>query len=203
MAKRCTRRRKRPVRAGAFPLYYNNIPDRQRRGLALHCSERKSASQIPLRWLRNTAMIAGRDGPTPNDATSHQGVPNMAESKIQPLIRKYEEMARLTKPVCMTSCPEPGGCCAPQYCDLATLRAKEFGVELPEQDHPRLPYMGAEGCVVPPYLRPLCAMHACESHVLTQPEFAKRYLALREIVCILETELGPSWPSHMARKYRE
>ncbi len=122
---------------------------------------------------------------------------------IHLLERKYRQIAEMTQPWCLEQCPEPGGCCAPQYCDLAEMRAGEFGVTLPEQVHPTLKFMGASGCIVPPFLRPLCAVHVCESQLREDPGFAQGYQALREEVCSLEERLGPSWPCAMARNYWE
>ena len=135
-----------------------------------------------------------------------RGPADIAPSGMEPpapLERKYREIAEFTRPRCMEECPEPGACCASRYCDEAERRAGEFGVRLSVQRHPSLKFMGEGGCVVPPYLRPLCAVHVCEFHVLRDPPFAGRYLALREEVCVLEEKLGPSWPRGMARDYRE
>ncbi len=119
------------------------------------------------------------------------------------LIEKYRAIAELTQPRCMGGCPEPGGCCRPQYCLLAETRARQFGKTLPPQNHPTLRYMGPEGCVVPPHLRPLCAVHVCEFHVRQDAAFGEEYLALREAVCRLEERLGLPWPEGMARDYWE
>jgi len=123
--------------------------------------------------------------------------------KSTELQRLYEAIAALTRERCLHHCPEPGGCCGPQYCDLAEERAAQFGVQLPVQAHPRLKYMGPRGCVVPAYLRPLCAVHVCEMQVLQHEDFARVYLGLRETVCRTEERLGPGWPRRMARRYWE
>ncbi len=119
------------------------------------------------------------------------------------LKRKYEEIAELTRPKCLGECPEPGRCCTPAYCDLAELRAKEYGRAFPYQGHPTLKFLGEQGCVVPPYLRPLCAVHVCEIHLLNGDAYSEEYFEIREEVCELEEELGPSWPQGLARDYWE
>jgi hypothetical protein len=122
---------------------------------------------------------------------------------IDLLKRKYRRIADITRPRCLEQCHEPGACCTPRYCELAQTRAREFGVRLPEQGHPTLKYMGTQGCVVPPYLRPLCAVHVCDYHVMRDDAFARAYLELREEVCRAEAEVGPSWPEGMARDFWE
>ncbi|MCZ6843227.1 MAG: hypothetical protein O7G32_10405 [SAR324 cluster bacterium] len=148
-----------------------------------------------IKWGHAKSRIASAAGP---GGPSTPGAPSLDD-----LIDKYQEMADLTKPMCMQDCPEPGGCCDARYCDAAEARAGEFGVQLPRQRHETLKYMGPRGCVVPPYLRPLCAVHVCEFYVLRKKSFARRYLPLREEVCLLEEALGPSWPKGMARIYWE
>jgi hypothetical protein len=94
----------------------------------------------------------------------------------------YQKVADLTKPKC-GACRVPNSCCDSMYCDLATDRAKELGVELKPTgfaNKKNLLYMSETGCVVPPYLRPLCAVHVCENHYMSDQKFAKEYFALRE-----------------------
>lgn len=123
--------------------------------------------------------------------------------KLDQLQATYQEIADLTLPRCMEQCHEPGGCCAPEYCDLAEARAREFGVELPLQENAALKYMGREGCVVPPYLRPLCAVHVCDYQVMRDSQFGEAYLKLREAVRRAEEHSGAEWPQGMARDYWE
>lgn len=75
----------------------------------------------------------------------------------------YQEMAQLTLPKCV-ECPNllPHRCCDKLYCDFAAHLANLNGVELPPPTgHPTLTYMGENGCVVPPHLRPICTVHVC------------------------------------------
>ena len=123
------------------------------------------------------------------------------EDGLERLKRKYAEIAEFTRPKCLGECPEPGACCRRPYCLLAGARAAEFGMNPATQAHAELPFMGADGCVLPPYLRPLCAVHVCEVHLLGESSYAKAYFAMREEVCALEETFGPSWPDGLARNY--
>ena len=87
----------------------------------------------------------------------------MTEDQIkEELIGLYAELAALTAKGCAAKggCRgggEAGACCEPDYCRVAAERAKKWGVEVGE------PPFNANGpCVVPPHLRPLCAIHQCE-----------------------------------------
>lgn len=86
---------------------------------------------------------------------------------------------------------------------MAQDRAEAFGIVLPVQHHPMLPLMGPKGCVAPPHLRPLCAVHVCEGQLLMDPALERAYLALRDEVCTVEEAEGPGWPEGMVRHYRE
>ncbi len=121
--------------------------------------------------------------------------------ELRKLKEKYEEIAAFTRPKCLNECPEPGGCCRPEYCYMAAARAKELGAAAPVQRHPALPFMGRGGCVLPAYLRPLCAVHVCEIHLLNGGPYAESYFALRGEVLALEEQFGPSWPDGVARNY--
>ena len=118
-----------------------------------------------------------------------------------PLVQLYREMAEMTLPVCMERCPQAGGCCQPRYCDLASQRAGQLGLRLSAGTHPRLPYMGPTGCLVPPHLRPLCSVHVCEGALLQDPALARRYHALREAICQAEEALDLPWPEGLLRDY--
>ncbi len=126
----------------------------------------------------------------------------MAEG-MDELKEKYEQIAAYTRPKCLTECPEPGACCRAGYCAVAAARAKELGAAAPVQRHATLPFMGPAGCVLSAYLRPLCAVHVCEIHLLGGGAYADGYFALREEVLALEERLGPSWPDGVARNYWE
>lgn len=95
----------------------------------------------------------------------------------------FEEMSKLTQPKC-AQCKIPFSCCSQEYCEIAKNYAKEKGIELIETNHPKLPFMGPNGCIVPPYLRPLCTLHVCSINSLgydpQDPKFTEKYFQLRE-----------------------
>ena len=117
---------------------------------------------------------------------------------MRPLVRKYAEIAELTRQACMTDCPQPGACCTPKGCAAAEARAAQLGLRLQAQRHPRLKFMGRTGCVVPPYLRPLCAVQVCEMPRLRESTVSRTYFALREELRALEERLGPARPPGIA-----
>ena len=71
---------------------------------------------------------------------------------------------------------------------MTAAYAAELGVMLNRTDHPRLPFLGENGCVVPPHLRPICTVHVCEKHLWNDTEFADKYWELRKALCIAEDE---------------
>jgi len=97
----------------------------------------------------------------------------------------YEEMYQLTHDHC--GCEDrPFRCCSRDYCELAQKFAREFyGLELGGTGH-IIPFMGVEGCIVPPHLRPACTIHACcvtyadVSGWSEEPERTARYFVLRQ-----------------------
>lgn len=109
------------------------------------------------------------------------------------LKKLYKEMAELTLPECK-KCRVPLSCCSPEYCRMAMDHAKEvWGVKLTPTGHPKLPLMGAEGCVAEPHLRPNCTMHTCDINSLGckkgDLDWTERYFALREEIENLEFEI--------------
>lgn len=104
----------------------------------------------------------------------------------------WQEMADLTRPKCLAcTWAGPNRCCERMHCDEAAYWAKDkWGVELkPTGYHPELPFMGPEGCVVPPHLRPICAVHVCERHYLFDAAFGQKYFDLRARLDELESGL--------------
>jgi hypothetical protein len=113
-------------------------------------------------------------------------------SDVLPIL--YQKIADLTTPSCCNGtaeCAKFAGnkyrCCERKYCDLAARFAKEkYGIELQATGNPDLPFMGETGCVVPPHLRPICAMHVCsvswapKSHVEGSSEKLREYMELRK-----------------------
>jgi hypothetical protein len=115
--------------------------------------------------------------------------------KEQLLVKLYQEMADMTQPEC-AACPVPLSCCGPEYCNLAAKYAlKDWGVVLQPTGHPRLPFMGPNGCTVAPHLRPLCAVHTCQINALAfkpgDQEWTDRYFRLRNQIEVIEWEIHP------------
>jgi len=84
------------------------------------------------------------------------------------LLAMYEEIAAITRPLCLagTGCGDrasrPYRCCEKQYCDRAAKFARDgYGIELQPTGHPEIPFMGPSGCTIPLHLRPICTIHAC------------------------------------------
>lgn len=81
----------------------------------------------------------------------------------------YQRIADLTSPSCRNGTAECAKfvgnkyrCCEAQYCELTREFAKDkYGIDLQETGNPDLPFMGENGCTVPPHLRPVCAIHLC------------------------------------------
>ncbi len=115
-------------------------------------------------------------------------------TKDDELIRLYAEMSDITRPRCgIGACRSrsTNRCCAAYYCAMAVEWARDaWGVELEPTDHPTIPFMGEQGCVVPPHLRPICTMHDCTiNSVGCDPKdeaFTERYFDLRGRIDDLE-----------------
>lgn len=98
------------------------------------------------------------------------------------LVTLFQQMYEHTKDEC-ARCRAPHSCCALEACAMADDYARSCGIILERTDHPKLPFMGPEGCTVPPHLRPLCTMHTCAINSLgfkpNDPEWTERYFNLR------------------------
>ncbi len=70
------------------------------------------------------------------------------------------------------------------YCSIAEDWSKERGYPVPEKNPGKLPFMGSNGCVLPPHQRPLCSLHVCVINGLgydpKDPKFTEDYFKLRE-----------------------
>lgn len=107
------------------------------------------------------------------------------------LIKFYGAIAVLTGPLCAAGKDEcakysgnPHRCCEKKYCEIAAENGRAQGVELVPVGE-AIPFLGPHGCIVPPHLRPICAVHVCtisyadKSHIEHDPEKTKRYFELR------------------------
>ena len=103
------------------------------------------------------------------------------------LIGLYQRMYELTVPKCK-SCRVPLSCCDPLASESSRLWAKEkYGIELKplpksQQIKENVPFLGEQGCVVAPYLRPNCTLHTCAINSLgfdKDLEWTEKYFYLR------------------------
>ena len=103
----------------------------------------------------------------------------------------YQEMADLTLPECGKNCRMPYSCCEHFYCISTMEYAKQiYGIEIEPVNNPIIPLLGPEGCVVEPYLRPLCTLHVCSINSSGfkpgDDEFNRKYFELRNKIELLE-----------------
>ena len=102
----------------------------------------------------------------------------------------YKEIAALTKAKC-GQCRVPYGCCDAWHCEMTAKYAEEQGVKLQRTNHPKFPFLDGDGnCIVPPHLRPICAVHVCENHLWKDLAFHDRYFKLRDRICQLECQVA-------------
>jgi hypothetical protein len=88
--------------------------------------------------------------------------PPYDEATKKELIELYQQMSDHTKPECDKVCLMPHSCCDAFSCEMTGKYAKDcWGIDLPTTNHPKLPYMGPNGCTVAPHLRPSCTFHTC------------------------------------------
>jgi len=103
-------------------------------------------------------------------------------------IKLFQKMADLTLPKCK-ECRIPLSCCDKMYCTIAKDYANDKGIKLEETGNEKLPFMGENGCIVPPWLRPLCTLHNCSINNLgldmKDQKFNDRYFELRQEIELL------------------
>ena len=109
------------------------------------------------------------------------------------LIQAYSDMAKHTAPECANNCRSPHSCCNANDCAMTAMFAKEdWGVDLKPTGHPTIPFMGPNGCVVEPHLRPLCTVHTCAiSSFGFKPgdsAWTKQYFKLRNRIDVLHAK---------------
>lgn len=105
-------------------------------------------------------------------------------------VELWRRLAEHTAPECGAPCyrgrqPPPDRCCDALYCEMARQFAREeYGVKFVSTGHPRLPFMGPDGCVVEPHLRPVCTLHVCSINSLGfkpgDEAWTRKYFELRE-----------------------
>lgn len=115
------------------------------------------------------------------------------------LIAAYAEMSEHTKNECAHGCRAPHSCCSPEYGDMAAIVMKLYEAPIPvSTGHLICRFMGPTGCIVEPYLRPICTLHVCCINSLgfkpNDPAWTERYFEIRARIDALESELPtPDW----------
>jgi hypothetical protein len=99
----------------------------------------------------------------------------------------YQEMYLLTHDHCGCE-SRPFRCCEMEHCEVTRQFAQQkYGIELKSTGH-AIPFMGSDGCVVAPHLRPLCTLHSCyitrqaKAEFPNDPERTKAYFSLRNLI---------------------
>jgi hypothetical protein len=110
--------------------------------------------------------------------------------KLIQLFTKMEALTRSECEVCTHECRQAKyRCCTGErkYCEIARQYAKKYyNIELKETGNPDLPFMGEQGCTVPPHLRPICTIHLCtisyapKAEIPGNEEKTKEYFQLRD-----------------------
>ncbi len=105
------------------------------------------------------------------------------------LKNKYQQMFNLTNLKC-GECRVPYSCCSDEDCASTQDFAKELrGVDISHLNTAnKIRFLGENGCVVEPYLRPICTVHVCENHYMTDIGFNEQYFDLREEINLLEMD---------------
>lgn len=102
----------------------------------------------------------------------------------------YAKMAALTLPECAKTCKVPFSCCSLEYCEFAEQFAISNGTPISRTGNEKLPFMGPNGCTMPPHLRPLCTLHTCEINSVGikrgDLKWTEDYFELRETIEELE-----------------
>lgn len=113
------------------------------------------------------------------------------------LIKLYRKLANHTLPECRMCYIGALSCCATKYCRYAADHARRYwGVTL--EPHPEhkvgIPFLGPQGCIVVPHLRPLCTMHVCcinrHGGKPGDPQWTERYFRLRDRIREVERARG-------------
>ncbi len=78
--------------------------------------------------------------------------------------KRLRKLAKLTAPAC-EACPQAVGsttrCCAAVFCEIADEQAKMQGHTQERVSSGPVPFLGPQGCVMPPEYRPGCSGYLC------------------------------------------
>jgi len=115
------------------------------------------------------------------------------KNKLLQLIQAYQEMADFTLADCRDYCKTAYSCCSAEYCKFTVDYAFEkYNIKLLPASNGPIPFIGPQGCVVPPYLRPVCTVHHCDINSVGFKknciEWTEKYYELRERISLLEDE---------------
>lgn len=111
------------------------------------------------------------------------------------LIKKYAQLSAYIYKYCKKLGCAPrskrlGWCCDRYQCECTRDDAESLGVKL--EFEPDGTFIRNGRCIVPPHLRRICAVHACDRiQALAGPRFMEHFLALRDEICALELGTAP------------
>lgn len=77
-------------------------------------------------------------------------------------VNQLNKMKTLTAGACRK---DGFGCCSKFFCKVSELEMKALGHHVEKTDNKDIPYLGPNGCVIPPEYRPGCSMYACPIHL--------------------------------------
>lgn len=119
------------------------------------------------------------------------------------LVVLYEKIEKITNPSCISGkdeCSVFSGkkykCCSNEYCNKAKQFAKDgYGIELEPTGNKDVMFMGDNGCIVAPHLRPICTVHVCSitwaaKSMVSGDEVTREYFSLREKIFEAERVAG-------------
>lgn len=103
-------------------------------------------------------------------------------------IRAYRRLYEFTRGQC-TDCARTDCACKDSICAHVEAHA---GQPLCRGTHPRLRFIGAQGCTVPPHMRETCTIYLCEP-ARSRPDFPRlRYQRLVRVCERIEERLMES-----------
>ena len=70
-------------------------------------------------------------------------------------------------------------CCDSVFCAVVDDHLNQVGIKISKTDNPSLPFMGPDGCVVPPELRPFCSTYVCPDRLKGDRKFRREYQRIR------------------------
>jgi hypothetical protein len=103
-------------------------------------------------------------------------------------IKAYRLLYDFTKSQC-ADCAQSDCACKDTICGYVEEQAIKRGAVLQRGDHPRLRFIGCQGCTVPPHLRETCTIYLCEP-AQAKPGFDRgRYERIKNLCADIELKL--------------